>query len=383
MTAGGGDAEGLLPSLSQQPSAFAHGGGESTIVGISGVGGRSPSASPSREHHSAPLTPRRASSMLRGAASAAAAPTRQAISSVLSSWVSRRFLGGLAVLLPIAVSVFATVWFLNFFDRLFAPPLEALLGFRVVGLGFATSMLFIFATGVVASSYVGGALISLGEWVIRRLPLVKHVFSAAKQISAAISPSGVEGGGESGVGGGSFRECVLVKNPRLGNFMLAFVTGATRLRGAPLEPPYSSSSSGGPEGTAAGKERDLDLVAVYAATNHFVFGDVFLVPRSVSRRLLFLFLPPCFERERGERERERKKKSSPWRPPLQTNKKNSKKKKKTEISGGHPAEPEREGRHRDYCLDGDGPSQGADGADFLIFVFFFSFGGEGERDTSV
>ena len=361
MTAGGGDAEGLLPSLSQQPSAFAHGGGESTIVGISGVGGRSPSASPSREHHSAPLTPRRASSMLRGAASAAAAPTRQAISSVLSSWVSRRFLGGLAV----------------------APPLEALLGFRVVGLGFATSMLFIFATGVVASSYVGGALISLGEWVIRRLPLVKHVFSAAKQISAAISPSGVEGGGESGVGGGSFRECVLVKNPRLGNFMLAFVTGATRLRGAPLEPPYSSSSSGGPEGTAAGKERDLDLVAVYAATNHFVFGDVFLVPRSVSRRLLFLFLPPCFERERGERERERKKKSSPWRPPLQTNKKNSKKKKKTEISGGHPDEPEREGRHRDYCLDGDGPSQGADGADFLIFVFFFSFGGEGERDTSV
>lgn len=279
VAAGAGDAEGL-PSLSQSSSqhpssAFAAG---DSIVGISG--GLSPSASPSRElhhhHHSAaPLTPRRASSMLRGAASAAAAPTRQAISSVLSSWVSRRFLGGLAVLLPIAVSVFATVWFLDFFDRLFAPPLEALLGFRVVGLGFATSMLFIFATGVVASSYVGGALISLGEMVIRKLPLVKHVFSAAKQISAAISPSGVEGG-ENGVGGGSFRECVLVKNPRLGNFMLAFVTGATRLRGAPFE------SCGSPDGTS--KERDLDLVAVYAATNHFVFGDVFLVPRSVSFR---------------------------------------------------------------------------------------------------
>jgi len=212
--------------------------------------------------------------MLRGAASAAAAPTRQAISSVLSSWVSRRFLGGLAVILPITVSLFATAWFLNFFDRLFAPLLEALLGFRVVGLGFATSMLFILATGVVASSYVGGALISLGEWVIRRLPLVKHVFSAAKQISAAISPSGVEGG-EHGVGGGSFRECVLVKNPRLGNFMLAFVTGATRLRGA-----ASDAAAAGSQAEGGSKERDLDLVAVYAATNHFVFGDVFLVPRS-------------------------------------------------------------------------------------------------------
>ena len=320
VAAGGGDAEGLLPSLSpsQHPSAFAANGSESTIVGISGGGGGlSPSASPSREHrhHSAPLTPRRASSMLRGAASAAAAPTRQAISSVLSSWVSRRFLGGLAVLLPIAVSVFATVWFLNFFDRLFAPPLEALLGFRVVGLGFATSMLFIFATGVVASSYVGGALISLGEWVIRRLPLVKHVFSAAKQISAAISPSGAEGGENGGVGG-SFRECVLVKNPRLGNFMLGFVTGATRVR---IE---SSSPSGGapPPAAAAADDgtakkelpRDLDLVAVYAATNHFVFGDVFLVPRSVRSLLLLLpfFFPGDAEREKG-RERAGKKKTHP------------------------------------------------------------------------
>lgn len=252
--------------------------------------------------------------------------------------------------LPIAVTVFATVWFLNFFDHLFAPVLEALLGFRIVGLGFATSMLFIFATGVVASSYIGGALISFGEWIIRRLPLVKHVFSAAKQISAAITPGVEGGGGENGVGG-SFRECVLVKNPRLGNFMLvslfyfsfffrdpffsprffsfplererrrgrgrnstsrtsrnahpsktllvqAFVTGATRLRGAPPGCP-----SDGSEG------RDLDLVAVYAATNHFVFGDVFLVPRSVRRSLFFLPLSLSSFSESG-RDAERKKEGS-------------------------------------------------------------------------
>ena len=155
---GGGDAEGLLPSRSQ-PAAFAH-----EFERRSAAGSR-PQPRPSREHHHpTPLTPRRASAMLRGAASAAAAPTRQAITTVLSSWVSRRFLGGLAVILPIAMSRSSRrPRFLNFFDRLFAPLLEALLGFRVVGLGFATSMLFILATGVVASSYVGGALISLGS----------------------------------------------------------------------------------------------------------------------------------------------------------------------------------------------------------------------------
>lgn len=173
--------------------------------------------------------------------------------------------------------------------------------------------------GVVARSYIGGALINLGEWVIRRLPLASAVFSAAKQISAAITPppasssgsgggagGGVDGHGGNGGGvGGSFRECVLVKNPRLGNYMLGFVTGATTLRGVaavgggggslkvsattattPQEGlDGSGSSSSLVRGAAAAAKAsssssDLDLVAVYASSNHLVFGDVFLVPRS-------------------------------------------------------------------------------------------------------
>ena len=101
--------------------------------------------------------------------------------------------------------------------------------------------------------------------------------------------------------------------------MLGFVTGATRVR---IE---SSSPSGGapPPAAAAADDgtakkelpRDLDLVAVYAATNHFVFGDVFLVPRSVRSLLLLLpfFFPGDAEREKG-RERAGKKKNSPSTP---------------------------------------------------------------------
>ena len=38
------------------------------------------------------------------------------------------------------------------------------------------------------SSWVGASVLGLGEWIIKRMPLVRHIYNASKQISAAISP---------------------------------------------------------------------------------------------------------------------------------------------------------------------------------------------------
>ena len=100
----------------------------------------------------------------------------------MSSYFSKRFVQGCAMLFPIVVTVYATWWILNFFDAFFSPLYEWLMGYHVFGLGFLTSMLFIFATGVFASSWVGKAFSNLGEFIIHRLPLVKHIYSAAKQV---------------------------------------------------------------------------------------------------------------------------------------------------------------------------------------------------------
>lgn len=114
------------------------------------------------------------------------------------------------MLFPVVITVYVTWWFLQFFDNFFSPVYEYLLGFHVFGLGFLTSMLFIFgtgtlslvlplclcfqtwllgcSTGVFASSWIGSAFVGLGEYIIRKLPLIKHIYSAAKQVSAAVSP---------------------------------------------------------------------------------------------------------------------------------------------------------------------------------------------------
>ncbi len=81
---------------------------------------------------------------------------------------------------------------------------------------------FIFMTGIFVSSWVGAFFLSMGEWIIRKLPLVKHIYSAAKQVSAAVNPAN-----ESTK---SFRECVIIRHPRAGEFAFAFVTGQTVLQ---------------------------------------------------------------------------------------------------------------------------------------------------------
>ncbi len=58
----------------------------------------------------------------------------------------------------------------------------------VTGLGFVTTFVFIFLVGVFVSSWIGASMLLTGEWFIKRMPLVKHIYSASKQISAAISP---------------------------------------------------------------------------------------------------------------------------------------------------------------------------------------------------
>lgn len=58
----------------------------------------------------------------------------------------------------------------------------------LAGLGFITSITFIFLIGVFMSSWLGASVLSLGEWFIKRMPFVRHIYNASKQISAAISP---------------------------------------------------------------------------------------------------------------------------------------------------------------------------------------------------
>ncbi|KAH7565956.1 hypothetical protein JRO89_XS08G0046800 [Xanthoceras sorbifolium] len=202
-----------------------------------------------------------------------ASSTRQACCFFLQSWVSKKFMTGCVVLFPVAVTFFITWWFIQFVDGFFSPLYDRL-GFDIfgkyncvasgiwyglcsevwlrhivddAGLGFITSLVFVFLVGVFVSSWVGSTVFWVGEWFIKRMPFVKHLYSASKQISAAISPD---------QNTTAFKEVAIIRHPRIGEYAFGFITSTVILQR---------------------ENEDEELCSVFVPTNHLYIGDIFLV----------------------------------------------------------------------------------------------------------
>ncbi|XP_031109984.1 protein LIKE COV 3-like [Ipomoea triloba] len=180
------------------------------------------------------------------AASSSHSAGREAFSKVIRSWAWKKFMTGCVILFPIAITFYITWWFIYFVDSFFS-PIYTHLGINVFGLGFVTSITFIFLVGVFMSSWLGTSLLGIGEWMIKKMPLVSYVYSASKQISGAISPD---------QNTNAFKEVAIIKHPRVGEYALGFITSTLMLQ----------KSSGAEE-----------LCCVYVPTNHLYLGDIFLV----------------------------------------------------------------------------------------------------------
>lgn len=132
----------------------------------------------------------------------------------------RYFVAGLLFWVPIAVTVLIIGLMVEFLDRtLLLLPLkyrpETLIGFPVPGLGVLLAVVVVLLTGVVVANLLGRRLLLFWEALLSRIPLVRSIYSAAKQVMETM----VSGNGK------SFREVVMIEYPRKGLWTLAFVTG--------------------------------------------------------------------------------------------------------------------------------------------------------------
>ncbi|KAG6509464.1 hypothetical protein ZIOFF_027456 [Zingiber officinale] len=172
--------------------------------------------------------------------------TSEACCAVLQSWVSKKFMTGCVVLFPVAITFYITWWFIQFVDSFFSPIYDKL-GFNIFGLGFLTSLAFVFLIGIFASSWLGSTVVWLGEWFIKKMPFVRHIYSASKQISTAISPD---------QNTTAFKEVAIIRHPRVGEYAFGFITSTVVLQN---------------------DKGDEELCSVYVPTNHLYIGDIFLV----------------------------------------------------------------------------------------------------------
>lgn len=141
-------------------------------------------------------------------------------------WVRARanFLTGLVVIAPIVVTVYLTWAFITFVDGQIVPLVPAIynpatyIETDIPGFGVVVFLLFTSVVGYLARKVVGKQLIRFGENLVNRLPLVRSIYNAMKQIAETVLTQSQS----------SFNKACMIEYPRRDLWAIAFVSTDTR-----------------------------------------------------------------------------------------------------------------------------------------------------------
>ncbi len=129
------------------------------------------------------------------------------------------FIPGLLVWLPILITYFIIKFMVDMLDQSIAllpkkyQP-EQLVGFHVPGVGVVLTLLIVLVTGIIASNIFGKQLVSLWESILAKIPFVRSIHSASKQVlQAFLKPQNQ-----------AFRKVLLIEYPRRDIWSIAFKT---------------------------------------------------------------------------------------------------------------------------------------------------------------
>ena len=137
------------------------------------------------------------------------------------------FVAGLLVLTPLALTVWVVWQLFVGIDGLLNEPISKAffrsLGVEtayrsIPGLGLLAILLLILLVGFIARNFVGRKIISLGNLILRKIPVVRHIYSTFQQISEAFLTERSD----------VFKKAVLFEYPRKGIYSIGFITQDTK-----------------------------------------------------------------------------------------------------------------------------------------------------------
>lgn len=139
------------------------------------------------------------------------------------------FLTGVLVSAPLAITFGLAWWFIEFVDSKVIPLIPAHynpenylpIGYEdygIPGFGLLVVLVFITVVGWFTTNFAGRALIKLYERILGRIPAVRSIYSAVKQILETVLANQSN----------AFRQAVLLEYPRRGMWAIGFITGETK-----------------------------------------------------------------------------------------------------------------------------------------------------------
>ncbi len=148
----------------------------------------------------------------------------QVVSNVrLRTRIRNYFLTGLVIAAPISITVYLTWSFVNLVDTWIKPFIPAFynpenyLPFSLPGVGLIFAFIFITMLGALTANLFGRTIISYGEMMLNRMPVVRNLYSALKQIFETVVSQSQS----------SFREVGVIEYPRKGLFAIVFISTNT------------------------------------------------------------------------------------------------------------------------------------------------------------
>lgn len=167
------------------------------------------------------------------------------------------FLTGIVVAAPIGITIYLTWTFVHWVDSRVKPLIphvynpDNYLPFSVPGVGVLFAILIITLLGFLTANLVGRTVVSYGETLLDRMPLVRNLYRGLKQLfQTALSQTSR-----------SFQKVALVEYPTPGVWRVGFV--ATRAKGEIRD-----------------SQPDKDLLAVFVPnTPNVTAGFLVFVPR--------------------------------------------------------------------------------------------------------
>ncbi len=185
----------------------------------------------------------------------------------LGARIRNYFLTGIIIVGPVAMTIFLLKWFIDFADEYVKPLIpsvylpETYLPFAVPGIGVLFGVIGITVIGFLGANLLGQSLISFGEMVLDRMPIVRNVYRALKQIfESAVAVTGSQK---------AFQKVGIIEFPSKGLWSIVFVTGEA-----------------GGEIAANVADGQQDLVSVFMPTGIVPpTGFICFVPRSDVRLL--------------------------------------------------------------------------------------------------
>jgi len=128
-------------------------------------------------------------------------------------------IAGLLVWMPLGITFLVIRAIVGLLDRtllLLPEPYQPdnLLGMHIPGLGVLLAAILVLTTGMIVANFLGKRLVVVWEHFLARIPLVRSLYAAIKQIMEAVLSTDAQ----------SFRKVLLIEYPRKGVWSLAFLT---------------------------------------------------------------------------------------------------------------------------------------------------------------